>query len=86
MIGNFPLWMILAVWTMQRRSRARVTIYNYPRQERLIEDMRRSLPVPRGRVQVWATAKILEWLDKERSSLRTLALAWVVATVIVSKN
>jgi hypothetical protein len=76
--------MVMAAWMLQRQHPARLTIWNYARQKQLLEDMRCSLPVPSGRLEIWLVTRILSWLDRESDALRTLQLANVVATMVVT--
>lgn len=84
MIGNLPLWIVIAIWYTQRQTMPRVTISNYPIMLRQIEDMRLVLPVPRGRIETWLVTQILTWIDKEKESLFILAHLGVVMTGTVN--
>lgn len=86
MIGKLPLWLILALWALQRMGATRMTFWNFPVRLRMIEDMRSSLPVPRSRAEVWLTVLILERLDREKADLLFLRGLGLVATAVVSKN
>ncbi len=85
MIGHLPLWVVVYIWAAQRQNAPRVNFFNYPQLLRLIEDMRNSLPIPRGKTQTYLVTKVLEWLDGERRNILTLRDGNVIATGIIGK-
>lgn len=86
MIGNLPLWMVLAIWMLQRTNAPRLTIFNYPRWLRLIDDMRGSLPIPVGRMETRLVTAVLVRLDEEKAAILQLASIGVGASGVISKN
>lgn len=72
MIGNLPLWVLVMVWVVQRRNAPRMTIMNYPRMLRLLDDVLSMLPVPRTKLERWAVSQVFTWVDNEKAALRLL--------------
>jgi hypothetical protein len=89
MIGHMPLWLVVVIWALQRRTQPRVTIYSYPAMHRLLSDMRMALPLPQhGTPTYWLVCRALAWIDREDAALCKLARMGVVASgsVPVSQN
>lgn len=72
MIGHLPLWIVVAVWWLQTRSQPAMGIMQIAVMLRLLDDVYRCLPLPRGRLQSWLVTRIILWLDAERSCLIAL--------------
>lgn len=86
MIGRMPLWMVLAIWFLQRQTALALTYFNLPRQLRLLADIQMGLPVPMSRLEVWLIREILEWVEREQSSIYQLQAAGVVAVGIMPRD
>lgn len=85
MIGNLPLWVLVMVWVVQRRNAPRMTIMNYPRMLRLLDDMLSLLPIPRTRLEKWMVARVTRWAEEEKTALRLLYSLNVTATGTVKR-
>lgn len=72
MIGHLPLWLVLAIWWMQRRNGNQVGKINYQRMNWLLNDLYYSLPAPVGGLSAWITQRAIEWIDHERAALAAL--------------
>jgi hypothetical protein len=86
MIGNFPLWLVIYVWFLQRKNTPAVTPCNYPALLTLLHDMRNMMPVPRTRIQTWLIVRVLAWIDMEETAIIKLRRANVMMTGTVSNN
>jgi hypothetical protein len=86
MIGNFPLWMIVVIWGLQRATAPRLTIYNYARWLRLIDDMRAFLPLPRGWLERRLVREMLVMLDQESAAIHQLIGMGAIGSGLLSKN
>lgn len=86
MIGNFPLWLIVVIWHLQRSTAPRLTMYNYARWLRLIDDMRAFLPVPRGWWETRLVREALAMLDQEKASIHMLMGLGAIGSGFLSKN
>ena len=85
MIGNLPLWLVVMVWVMQRRNAPRVTILNYPRMLRLLDDVISMLPVPRTKLERWVVSQVFTWVDEEKAALHLLCSLNVTATGTIKR-
>ena len=72
MIGNLPLFTVLMIWLLQRMRAPRITLFNYGKWMGFIQDMRMTLPVPRGGLERQLMVEILISLDVELERIETL--------------
>jgi serine/threonine-protein kinase RIO1 len=88
MIGHYPLWLVLAVWLLQRIGCGDVIYHQkvYTTEKARIEEMREGLSVPRSRAGRWLLKQVLTWMDRELDALWRLRKAGVIATVEVRLN
>jgi hypothetical protein len=83
MIGDLPLWLVLAVWYIQRNKRVGLSLGEYAIRLRLLEDVRNSLPLPEGKFQGWLMSKMLGWIEREKNMLTVLRSVGVMGTFLV---
>jgi hypothetical protein len=86
MIGQFPLWLILMTWYLQRHNAPRMTVIDCARMLRLLDDLKASIPLPRTRVENWLTRQALGWIERERDAVLTLRQIGAILTGTVSQN
>jgi hypothetical protein len=86
MIANFPLWMIIVIWFLQRSTAPRLTIYNYPIWLRLVSDMRAFLPVPRNWWERRMVREVLAMMDLEAQNIHQLVRLGAIGSGVRKKG
>jgi hypothetical protein len=77
-----PLWLVVAVWWLDRTEPARTgpQAFEYEIRLRVLADLRDALPVPpkggqgglAGKFRRWLMIEIIGWIERERNTLITL--------------
>ncbi len=73
-ITYFPLWLMLLYWLLWNSGRSqaeRLSALESAHRITLLEYLRRSLPVPRGRVERFIVGRVLLWIDWELHTAAT---------------
>ena len=73
-ITYFPLWLMLLYWLLWNSGRSqaeRLSALESAHRITLLEYLRRSLPVPRGRVERFIVGRVLLWIDRELHTAAT---------------
>lgn len=81
MIGFLPLWMVAALWWMQRRAgMGEISGVQYTRMFVVLDVMRRCVPqCPASRVERWLAPLILTRIDRELAALEKMKAMDVTA-------
>lgn len=79
MIGHLPLWLLVAIWYIQRRHSPRVNLLNYQRMTWLLQDVQSGMPVPGNRLEIWLMVQVANWIKREQDALAELAGLGVIA-------
>jgi hypothetical protein len=67
-LQEFPLWLTLANWWLQHRQNIRMERKPWC-SDRIwlgyLTGLRKTLPVPHGRLEKWVATRMLVWIDKK---------------------
>lgn len=86
-IGNMPLWVVVAIWTLQRMNRPCLVGVDVKGAHMMLNEIFSSLPAfPKGRFGIWLQGRVCEWIYSERSMLDALGRLGVFAVGQVEKD
>jgi hypothetical protein len=79
MISIFPLWMLVVIWALQKRSAPRLSMVDAARLQRLLDDAVLMLPVPSTWWEEWLVTRVLTWIYKQQEYVSLMIRVNVIA-------